>query len=104
VLRTTPTVTRGLRRSAGSGNEPAANLKYYFPPDWRAYGRAPASFGLLEPNLSGLENRFGGDSSDEGSNPSPSVVPKAKVPRLQAKLSRFAFSRGFWWRHVETVA
>jgi hypothetical protein len=31
----------------------------------------------------GLENRFGGDSSDEGSNPSPSVFLASPVDALR---------------------
>src|SRR5947199_383377 len=38
-------------------------------------GLSPAAVsGSAEPNLGGLENRFRGFSSDEGSNPSPSVL------------------------------
>jgi hypothetical protein len=36
----------------------------------RAYGRAPATFGLLEPNLSGFENRYASDYREFESPPS----------------------------------
>jgi demethylmenaquinone methyltransferase / 2-methoxy-6-polyprenyl-1,4-benzoquinol methylase len=38
----------------------------------------------------GLENRFGGDSSDEGSNPSPSVLPRRQSPDRASATKRHA--------------
>ena len=53
--------------------------------DWRENWREQSVFGSTEPTVNGLEDRFGGDSSDEGSNPSPSVGAPELWPRWEIR-------------------
>ena len=69
--------TRERRHGRLPGVCAGPNRQVAFPTDWRAYGRAPATFGFLEPNLSDLENRCASYWRTESSNLSPSVLGRS---------------------------
>ena len=67
----------GNTRFGGSNPPPsvfAPNPQPSFSGDWRELWREQSIFRIAEPKSRGLENCFGGNPSDGGSNPSPSVV------------------------------